>query len=188
MFNLATGIDISVSEIADELSLSVKTVSTYRARILEKMKLRTNAELTPSLVTRHSLREQRKGATILLVDPTRESQILAAHILGRQDCSLVVANDLNDTLAALDQDVYDIVLVDTSLPGLGGNDAAKLLRSRITRDPDAAMLVAVSVEHSPAFRAAKIAIGFNTTVGKPFRKDDLLGMLASLGRQPVEAM
>jgi two-component system, NarL family, invasion response regulator UvrY len=36
----------TVSEIADELSLSVKTVSTYRARILEKMKLRTNAELT----------------------------------------------------------------------------------------------------------------------------------------------
>ena len=46
----------------------------------------------------------------------------------------------------------------------------------------------MSVEHSPAFRAAKVAIGFNTTVGKPFRKDDLLGMLASLGRQPVEAM
>ena len=36
----------TVSEIAEELSLSVKTVSTYRARILEKMKLNTNAELT----------------------------------------------------------------------------------------------------------------------------------------------
>jgi DNA-binding NarL/FixJ family response regulator len=36
----------TVSEIAEELSLSVATVSTYRARILEKMGLRTNAELT----------------------------------------------------------------------------------------------------------------------------------------------
>lgn len=36
----------TVSEIADEMSLSVKTVSTYRARILEKMKLKHNAELT----------------------------------------------------------------------------------------------------------------------------------------------
>jgi DNA-binding NarL/FixJ family response regulator len=36
----------TVSEIAEELSLSVKTVSTYRARILEKMNLNTNAELT----------------------------------------------------------------------------------------------------------------------------------------------
>ncbi len=36
----------TVSEIADQLCLSVKTVSTYRTRILEKMKMRTNAELT----------------------------------------------------------------------------------------------------------------------------------------------
>ena len=35
-----------MSEIADELSLSVKTVSTYRAHILEKMKLKNNAEIT----------------------------------------------------------------------------------------------------------------------------------------------
>ncbi len=35
----------SISEIADELSLSVKTVSTYRTRILEKMNLNTNADL-----------------------------------------------------------------------------------------------------------------------------------------------
>ncbi|MDP4029454.1 MAG: response regulator transcription factor [Gallionella sp.] len=34
-----------VSEIAQTLSLSVKTISTYRAHILEKMKLKNNAEL-----------------------------------------------------------------------------------------------------------------------------------------------
>ena len=34
-----------VSEIAKELSLSVKTISTYRARILEKMGMKNNAEL-----------------------------------------------------------------------------------------------------------------------------------------------
>jgi DNA-binding NarL/FixJ family response regulator len=35
----------TVSEIAEELSLSVKTIDTYRARILEKMKMKNNAEL-----------------------------------------------------------------------------------------------------------------------------------------------
>ena len=35
-----------LSEIADELMLSPKTVSVYRARVLEKLKLSNNAELT----------------------------------------------------------------------------------------------------------------------------------------------
>jgi two-component system, NarL family, invasion response regulator UvrY len=36
----------TVSEVALELSLSVKTVSTHRTRLLKKMEMRTNAELT----------------------------------------------------------------------------------------------------------------------------------------------
>jgi two-component system invasion response regulator UvrY len=36
----------TVSEIARELSLSVKTISTYRSRILEKMQMKSNAQLT----------------------------------------------------------------------------------------------------------------------------------------------
>jgi DNA-binding NarL/FixJ family response regulator len=42
---LRIGAGRSVSEIADELGLSVKTVSTYRARILEKMDMNSNADL-----------------------------------------------------------------------------------------------------------------------------------------------
>lgn len=43
-YKLASG--RSVSAIGDELCLSVKTVSTYRSRILEKMNLQTNADIT----------------------------------------------------------------------------------------------------------------------------------------------
>ena len=35
----------TVKEIAEELFLSIKTISTYRSRILEKMKMKSNAEL-----------------------------------------------------------------------------------------------------------------------------------------------
>jgi len=36
----------TVTEVAEELLLSVKTVSTYRSRVLEKMKMTSNADLT----------------------------------------------------------------------------------------------------------------------------------------------
>ncbi len=54
LLDLASG--KTVSEIADQLSLSVKTISTYRARILEKMNLRSNADLV-RYALRHDLVE-----------------------------------------------------------------------------------------------------------------------------------
>lgn len=51
---LMIGSGKTVSEIAYEIGLSVKTASTYRTRILEKMSLRNNAELM-HYVIRHSL-------------------------------------------------------------------------------------------------------------------------------------
>lgn len=45
----------TVKEIARELSVSVQTVSTHRARILAKMGFRTNAELTEYAIRDHLL-------------------------------------------------------------------------------------------------------------------------------------
>lgn len=43
----------TVSEVADELSLSVNTISTYRTRLLEKLRLNNNAELTRYAIDNH---------------------------------------------------------------------------------------------------------------------------------------
>jgi two-component system invasion response regulator UvrY len=45
----------TVKHIADELALSIKTVSTYRARIMEKMKMTSNAELMHYAIKHHLL-------------------------------------------------------------------------------------------------------------------------------------
>jgi len=36
----------TVKEIAEELLLGIKTISTYRSRVLQKMQMKNNAELT----------------------------------------------------------------------------------------------------------------------------------------------
>jgi DNA-binding NarL/FixJ family response regulator len=43
----------TATRIAEELSLSVKTISTYRTRILEKLHLENNAELTHYVLSRN---------------------------------------------------------------------------------------------------------------------------------------
>jgi len=44
---------LPLTEIADRLRISVKTVSSYRTRILEKMQMKSNAELTRYAVAHH---------------------------------------------------------------------------------------------------------------------------------------
>ncbi len=44
---------IKVSEIAEKLSLSIRTVNTYRSRILKKMNMKTNSELILYAVENH---------------------------------------------------------------------------------------------------------------------------------------
>jgi two-component system, NarL family, invasion response regulator UvrY len=43
MCHIAQG--FSMKEIAEKIGLSIKTISTYRSRILEKLKMKTNAQL-----------------------------------------------------------------------------------------------------------------------------------------------
>ncbi len=54
LLKLASG--KTVSGIADEMALSVKTVSTYRSRLLGKMRMKNNAELTHYVIS-HQLAE-----------------------------------------------------------------------------------------------------------------------------------
>ncbi len=51
MTMIASG--LSVSEVADKLSLSVKTISMYRTRMLEKLNLRNNSELIHYAIKNH---------------------------------------------------------------------------------------------------------------------------------------
>lgn len=44
LLNISKG--LTLTEIANQLNLSVKTISTYRTRVLEKMKMKNNSELT----------------------------------------------------------------------------------------------------------------------------------------------
>ena len=47
----------TTGEIADDLSLSAKTISTYRARLLEKMNMKTDAELTHYAIQHELVKE-----------------------------------------------------------------------------------------------------------------------------------
>ena len=51
---------LTVKQIGDKLCLSVKTISTYRARILEKTDLKSNADLVKKMDRHIKMARHRK--------------------------------------------------------------------------------------------------------------------------------
>jgi CheY-like chemotaxis protein len=145
-----------------------------------------DADDTPTLITRHSLREQRRGATILLVGCSRDAQILVSHALRKRDCSVVAAFDRDEAFAALDQEVYDLMLVDTNAPGLERADVPAMLRSRILRNPESTKIIALVDDRSPAARDRKVAAGFDDALAKPFKQQDVVVLVERHARPATE--
>ena len=52
----ALGSGLAVKEVAEQLNLSAKTVSTYRARLLEKMGLKSRSDLVRYVVEHELLK------------------------------------------------------------------------------------------------------------------------------------
>jgi DNA-binding NarL/FixJ family response regulator len=57
-----------LKEIGQELALNPKTVSTYRARVLDKMHLQTNAD-----ITRYAIEHQLSDSPLLLEHPSKQT-------------------------------------------------------------------------------------------------------------------
>ena len=131
-------------------------------------------EYAPTLVTRHSLREKRQGATILVVEDDRDSQLLTAHFLDRDKFSVVLATNGNEALAMMEQQKFDLVLLDMELPGVDGFKVAQKIRAADRAGaaplPIIALTASPSMERQKRFQAA----GITDYLHKPLKRDALL--------------
>lgn len=132
------------------------------------------SDATHTLITRHSLHESLDG-TILIVDPSREVQLAAAHILKKRGYVLTEAESVEQAFAALEQDIFDAVLVDPDMPGFV--NVVTDLRAKTQKRPQDLLIIAISGNGSEAHRKLCEDEGFNGYVSKPLDKDGLLTFL-----------
>jgi CheY-like chemotaxis protein len=133
-------------------------------------------DYAPTLVTRHSLREKRQGAAILLVEDDRDSQLLAAHFLDRDRFSVVLAANGGEALSMAEQQKFDLILLDMELPGTDGFKTAEQIRAvgKVSADvPIIALTAATSIERQKRFQAA----GITDFLQKPLKRDALLAIV-----------
>lgn len=135
------------------------------------------------------------GLRVLVVDDNVQNRMVASRILARAGCVATTADGGEMALALLEQQDFDLVLLDGQMPGLNGDEVAQRIRVprspvRDRRIPILGLTADVVAERLDAYLAA----GMDAVLPKPFRMQRLLETITELmakrraavaGRAPV---
>nr|WP_294546696.1 PAS-domain containing protein [uncultured Rhodopila sp.] len=113
---------------------------------------------------------------ILLADDILANQLVTATLLRREGHSVDVVGSGQAAVQAVQQAPYDLILMDIFMPGMGGQEATRAIRSLpdpAGLTPIVALTANVTEEDSAVFREA----GMNGILGKPVALAELLEAL-----------
>ena len=126
------------------------------------------------LITRHSLRENQQGLRILLVEDTYANQRLATAILEKLGHAVTVAADGRQALSTLQQETFDLALMDVQMPVMDGFTATAEIRASELRNGGHLPIIAMTAHAMAGDRARCLEAGMDGYLSKPFRSAQLL--------------
>jgi len=125
------------------------------------------------VVTIHSLRENLKRLSILLVEDNRVNEALALRMLERRGHRVSVERNGRAALAALQQQTPDLVLMDVQMPEMDGFEATATIRESERNSGKHLRIIAMTAHAMAGDRERCLAAGMDGYVSKPIRADDL---------------
>lgn len=114
-------------------------------------------------------------ARILLVEDNPVNQLVAKGMLGKLGCEVIVAAHGGEALKLLEEQGFDMVLMDCNMPVMDGYEASRQIR-RSGRWPDLP-IVALTANAMSEERERCRAAGMNDYLAKPFRREELKALL-----------
>ena len=144
-----------------------------------------------SLVTRHSLREDRKVLRILLAEDNLVNQKLAARLLDKRGYAVEIAANGREALDKLTQRDFDLVLMDVQMPEMDGFEATAAIREMEKASGSHLPVVAMTAHAMKGDRERCLAAGMDGYVAKPIQAQELFGEIESLTQHspltPIES-
>jgi signal transduction histidine kinase/CheY-like chemotaxis protein len=127
------------------------------------------------LVTRHSLREGKAAALrILLAEDNVVNQTLAKRLLEKHGHQVVVTSSGREALAAVEQQRFDLVLMDVHMPDMDGLEATSAIREKERATRTHLPIIAMTACAMTGDRDRCLQAGMDGYVSKPIHAQELL--------------
>jgi signal transduction histidine kinase/ActR/RegA family two-component response regulator len=108
-----------------------------------------------------------KGLHLMIVEDNKINQVITKKMLSKKEITSDIASNGEDAVILAKENVYDAILMDIHMPGIGGEEATIQIRKFDQRTPIIA-LTAISLDDSlESFYAA----GCDDVVTKPFKPE-----------------
>jgi chemosensory pili system protein ChpA (sensor histidine kinase/response regulator) len=111
----------------------------------------------------------------LVVDDSITVRRVTQRLLERHNLRVATAKDGVDAIAAMQEEVPDVLVLDIEMPRMDGYEVVSYVRNddRLAHIPIVMVTSRVGQKH----RAHGLALGVNEYLGKPYQEKDLLGAI-----------
>ena len=138
----------------------------------EKSDLKTISSIETSEIISH---ENLKGKTVLLVEDNKINQMITKKMVENKGMICTIIDNGEDSIVAMQDNKFDIVLMDVHLPGINGTEATAEIRKFNNVTPIIA-LTAISLNEN---REMLLSYGMNDVVTKPFAPEHFYNVISS---------
>jgi signal transduction histidine kinase/CheY-like chemotaxis protein len=114
-----------------------------------------------------------EGLRILLAEDDPAIRELTGVLLEREGHRVTMVGSGLQALRALSKERFDVVLLDEEMPGKGGVEVTKEIRTREAPDARHQIIFALTGNAAEGDRERLISAGFDACLGKPFRTQEL---------------
>jgi CheY-like chemotaxis protein len=129
------------------------------------------------------------GLRILMAEDEKINQLGMSRLLAKSGCTVRIVPDGRQALEALDEEPFDLVLMDIQMPVMDGLEAVRTIRAGARKaNPAGIPVIAMTAYAMAGDRERFLAAGMDDYVGKPVNLEDLEAAMGRVlaGRQPQD--
>ncbi|MFI5221048.1 MAG: PAS domain S-box protein, partial [Bacteroidia bacterium] len=115
-----------------------------------------------------------RGKRILLVEDNQMNQYVAKQIMNKWNAIITVVASGEESINALSEKDFDVVLMDLQMPQMSGYDAVEFIRSKNTTVKSPSIpVIALTADAFAETKRKVFEVGMNDFITKPFNPEEL---------------